>query len=112
MDLSIQDGFLYINLNWKEKIVSISGSRKISLKHISSTDTTYGRIPMGIRLPGTYIPWLVAAGTYYTKKGKEFWCLIGKKKILRIELHDEPYARLILGINENESWKEKLDTLV
>ena len=72
MELSITAGFLHANLNWKEQLATFSGSRKISLDNIMSVHTDYSRMPNGIRLPGTYIPYVIAAGTYYTKNGKEF----------------------------------------
>ncbi|MDG7050676.1 MAG: hypothetical protein JRZ94_05690 [Nitrososphaerota archaeon] len=110
MELAINGDSLHINLNWKEKLAAISGSLTIPLTHITSVDLDYPRIPNGIRLPGSYLPGLVAAGTYYTRKGKEFWCVIKKKNILRIELKDEFYSRLILGLDNNKSWKETLDS--
>ncbi|MFM8658501.1 MAG: PH domain-containing protein [Candidatus Nitrosotenuis sp.] len=108
MELSIADGFLHIKLNWKEKLATFSGSRKILLNNITSIYTDYSRIPNGIRLPGTYIPYIITAGTYYTRSGKEFWYVIKKKNILRLELQNESYARFILGIDDNEFWKQKL----
>jgi hypothetical protein len=96
-------------LSWKEKLASFSGSKSIPLSHITSVETDYSRTPNGIRLPGSYIPYLVAAGTYYTRKGREFWCVIKRKNILRIELNNEFYARLVLGIDDNLTWKEKLE---
>ena len=112
MEILQSNGFLHIKLNWKEKFVAISGSLAIPLDHISSTYTTYSKFPAGLRIPGTCIPGLVIAGTYYTRKGKEFWLVIRKKKILRIELKDEFYSRLILGVDDNESWKEKIDSMI
>jgi hypothetical protein len=109
MELSISGDHLHIKLSWKEKLAAFSGSKSIPLSHIASVETDYPRTPNGIRLPGSYVPYLIAAGTYYTKKGKEFRCVVKRKNILRIELNNEFYARLVLGIDDNQIWKENLE---
>jgi hypothetical protein len=112
MEILVSGGFLKIRLNWKEKVAAVSRSLLIPIIHVVSTDTTYSKFPAGLRMPGTCIPGLIVAGTYYTRKGKEFWLVTRKKNILRIDLKDEFYARLVLGVDQNQAWKEKLDSMI
>jgi hypothetical protein len=44
-----------------------------------------------IRAPGTAIPGLIKAGTYYTFRGKEFWMLKKKDFPIRIELKNNKF---------------------
>jgi hypothetical protein len=61
-----------------------------------------------IREPGTFLPGIIKAGTYYTKRGKEFWYVSADKDYLTLELHDEPYRRIIITIPDNVAWCERL----
>jgi hypothetical protein len=54
-----------------------------------------------IRAPGTFLPGVIKAGTYYTKRGKEFWYVTSDKDYLTWELHDEPYRRIVITIPDN-----------
>lgn len=53
-----------------------------------------------LRAPGTYVPGVVKAGTYYTARGKEFWCVRYKQRerALSIELDRHPLRRLVLTL--------------
>ncbi|MFV8342181.1 hypothetical protein [Flavobacterium sp. XS2P39] len=42
----------------------------------------------GFRMPGTEIPGLIAAGTFY-KKGRNFWDVIHKNKAIIVELENQ-----------------------
>ena len=87
----------------------MKGSFKIPLKHIVSVTT---QIPKPtwkeVKAPGTFIPGLIKAGTYYTDKGKQFWFVTKGKGILNLELKNESYKRIILGIDSNVKWAKKI----
>ena len=52
----------------------------------------------GWRMPGTSIPWVINAGTYY-KKGKcNFWDVTNKKNTIVVDLQNSPYNRLIIDV--------------
>lgn len=79
MHLKINDRTLEVRLGLFEKILAVYGSLEINLTDIVHV----GTVPPGqtwkeIRAPGTYLPGLVKAGTYYGR-GKEFWCVMRGK---------------------------------
>ncbi len=62
--------------------------------------------PAPIRMPGTYIPKLIAAGTYYGKKRKEFWDIDFKKEAIEIDLKNEKYTKIVVNVlNLSETMK-------
>ena len=113
MKIEIGQGFLQIRLEWWEKILAVHGSIKIPTSHITSVGT-YLPLPTWkeIRCPGTFLPCVIKAGTYYTKRGKEFWCVARGKDTLRIELNSEWFARLVLGTDGGKSWKDRITRLL
>ncbi|KYF61954.1 hypothetical protein [Sorangium cellulosum] len=67
-----------------------------------------------IRAPGTAIPGLIKAGTYYTDRGKEFWYTVQSRKDspLTIELEGESYRRLALTIDDSAAWAERINAWI
>lgn len=55
---------------------------------------------IGWRVPGTYIPFLITAGTYYKDGEKNFWDVVNKEKSIVVELKDEQYNRLIIEVED------------
>lgn len=109
MKLNIERNFLKIELDWWEKILSVHGSLKIPLSHITSVDT--GLPPptwKELRCPGSYLPGLIKAGTYYTDRGKEFWCVTRGRGVLQIKLNGERFSRLVLGVKDSSFWKSQI----
>ncbi|MEH2253178.1 hypothetical protein [Nostoc sp.] len=62
--------------------------------------------------PGSFVPGVIKAGTYYTNRGKEFWYVNRETNYLTIQLRDESYRRIILTIDNNESWQQRLAQII
>jgi hypothetical protein len=87
----------------------------VPLRHLSAVGTEMPpRRGIEWRIPGTYLPGLIQAGTYYTRRGKEFWYVTRARRgsLLVLELEDEPYERLVLGVPDNRTWAERLESLI
>jgi hypothetical protein len=57
-------------------------------------------------------PGLVKAGKYYSSRGKEFWCFVKGKKPLLIEIDNNSFKRLVLGVDQNEYWNQRLSSKI
>ncbi len=115
MNLSIVEPNLKIEFTLKEQFVAVRLNKlwEIPLSQIKQVTTTAPQTTWReLRSPGTFIPGLVKAGTYYTKRGKEFWYVNYRQpNYLNIELHsesDKSYNRIILTIDNHESWQQRL----
>ncbi len=109
MKISITRDELRINFSITKKILSVKGSFKIPLKHIVRVTTLKPKPTWKeIKAPGTFIPGLIKAGTYYTDKGREFWFVTKGKGILNLELKNESYKRIVLGLDANVKWAKTI----
>jgi len=54
----------------------------------------------GIRAPGTHVPGVIIAGTYYKKGQRIFWDVKDPKKAIVIDLADERYNQLIVEVED------------
>lgn len=106
---------LKVKLEGLEKLLALKGAVEAPLKLIERVSTEEpARSWRDVRAPGTYIPGLVRTGTYYTPRGKEFWCVVKGRKPLVIELRAGEYKRIVVGLRdgENERWKGRLEALI
>ena len=115
MKFSLQQHYLSITLQALEKIWALHGSFSISFDHIvkaapSLPDATWKMI----RCPGTCLPGVIVAGTYYARRSdkweREFWYYARGKQPLTLELIGEPYKRIVLGIEHSREWAEKVNS--
>ncbi|MCW3840667.1 hypothetical protein ONA70_11210 [Micromonospora yasonensis] len=55
----------------------------------------------GWRLPGTFWPGLIMAGTYLSRThGRSFWCVHRAEEVLLVELDGQPFDRLVLEVDQ------------
>ena len=113
MNINIVQQNLQIEFTVKEQFLAVRFNKlwEIPLSHIQQVTTTAPQTTWKeLRSPGTSLPGLVRAGTYYSKRGKEFW-LVNQRKdnYLTIELQDENYRRIIITVENNEFWQQRLN---
>jgi len=56
----------------------------------------------GWRIPGTYIPYLITAGTFYRKGNRNFWDVMNKENTIIVELKDSFYNKLYIEVENPE----------
>jgi len=112
LKLEISNVKLRIDLGDLEKALAIRGGFKIPLQNIVKAGTEAHRTGWKeVRAPGTHLPGVIKAGSYYTPRGKEFW-YVTDKGVVVLELENEPYQRIILSIDENKEWAERINTAI
>ena len=61
-------------------------------------DPQFADHPRGLRAPGTYIPRVVTAGTFYADKKRWFWDVCNPNESIVIELEGEKYQILVIEV--------------
>jgi hypothetical protein len=56
----------------------------------------------GLRFPGTHIPYVFAAGTFYRCGKKVFMDVFRKSKCIIVELKDSNYSQLVIDVEDPE----------
>jgi hypothetical protein len=111
VNLSIAGNQLLIELEWFEQLLAFTLDKtfQIPLDRIERVTSEEPQSDWAeIRAPGTFLPGVIKAGTYYSKRGKEFWYVTRDKDYLTLELKDEPYKRIILTVDRSEAWVERI----
>jgi len=109
LKLEISNGKLIIDLGDLEKALAIRGGFEIPLQNIVKAGTEAHRTGWKeVRAPGTHLPGVIKAGTYYTPRGREFW-YVTEKGVLVLELENEDYKRIVLSVDGNKEWAQRIN---
>lgn len=103
VELSISGDTLVLHVRGADRLWAFKGSLEIPLQHIVAirADPSIARGWWhGLRFPGTNIPGVITAGTFYQDGNKIFWDVHDPDKTVVIELKDERYDKLIVEVAE------------
>ncbi|CAG4903178.1 MULTISPECIES: hypothetical protein [Acidithrix] len=103
--VSIKDGDLILQVKGIGKVLALRNELVIPLNHVRGVTADPGAfsMPRGLRAPGTSIPGLLYAGTFYHKGEKVFWEVHNPAKAVVIELAEEDFTRLVIEVeNPND----------
>lgn len=112
MNLSLVGDKLLIHLEWYEQLwaFTLTKTFEIPLNHIARATTEEPQSSwQEIRAPGTFLPGVIKAGTYYTRTGRQFWYVTKDKNYLVLELQDEPFNKMVFTIEQSATWVEQIN---
>lgn len=100
--ISIENSTALFEVQGLHKLWAFKSRLMVPLAHIADVhagDPALLRsLWKGIRLPGTYLPGVLVAGTYYKGGERVFWDVRNTERAIVVELTDEPYRRLIVEV--------------
>jgi hypothetical protein len=81
-----------------------------SIVNVQRAPSDIGRgVWKGLRLPGTHVPGLIVAGSYYRTGGWEFWDVrVLRDRAIEVTLQDAPYRRLVVDVSDPSAEVERL----
>ena len=101
VDLSFSEDKLVLNVRGADKLWALKSSLEIPLQHIvparADPEIAKGWYH-GIRFPGSNIPGVLTAGTFYQDGKRVFWDVHHPENTIVIELRDERYNELIIEV--------------
>jgi hypothetical protein len=101
VDLSISEGTLTLHVRGADQLWALKSSLEIPLRHIAEIRAdpaiAHGWYH-GLRMPGTNVPGVVTAGTFYQNGERIFWDVHHPENTIVIELKDERYKQLIVEV--------------
>jgi hypothetical protein len=101
VDLSVANGTLTLHVRGADKLWAFKSSLEIPLQHIAAVRADPAIAHgwwHGIRMPGTNLPGVITAGTFYQHGERVFWDVHNPDNTIVIELKDEQYKQLIVEV--------------
>src|SRR5215469_5583041 len=106
VDLAIAEGKLKLHVRGADRLWAFKSSLEIPLVHIAGVraDPEAARgWYHGIKMPGTNLPGVLTAGTFFKDGKRVFWDVHHPEKTIVIDLHDERYSELVVEVAEPEA---------
>jgi hypothetical protein len=111
VQIEITEGKLHLHVVGADKLWAFKSSLEIPLAHITGVradpSIAHGWYH-GVRLPGTNIPGVITAGTFYQDGKRVFWDVHNADKTIVIDLRDERYNELIVEVADPQMAVEQL----
>ena len=105
VQLQVENGKLVMHVLGADKLWALKSTLEIPVGHISGaradSSVAHGWWK-GLKLPGTNIPGVITAGTFYQHGKRIFWDVHHPDKTIVIALHDDRYDELIVGVADPE----------
>jgi hypothetical protein len=101
VDLIISGGNLVVHVRGADQLWAFKSSLEIPLVHIANIKADPAIAHgwwHGIRMPGTNVPGVLTAGTFYQDGRRVFWDVHNPDNTVVIELKDGRYQELIVEV--------------
>jgi hypothetical protein len=109
VDLSVSGGNLVLHVRGADKLWALKSSLEIPLAHIAEIRADPAIAHgwwHGLRMPGTNIPGVLTAGTFYQHGKRIFWDVHNPDNTVVIRLKDERYNELIVEVADPQATVE------
>ncbi len=106
VDLSIEGGSLMLHVRGADKLWAFKSSLEIPLQHVVGirADPSVARgWRHGWRVPGTNLPGVITAGTFYQDGKRVFWDVHNPDQTVVIDLRDERYNQLVVEVADPDA---------
>jgi hypothetical protein len=115
VEISLGPGVLILDVQGWSKLWSLKSRLEIPLENIRGVrinpDVARGWWK-GIRAPGTHIPGVIVAGTFYHDGKRVFWDVRDADRTIVIELLDQSYDQLIVEVADPRTAVSKIESAV
>jgi hypothetical protein len=112
---TITDDHLTVRLSGWEAVFALKREISVPMRNVLSAQagTVTALRPYGIRLPGTFFPGVIAAGSYWSKSaGWSFWSVRHSDKAVDIRLRDARYQRIVVEVDDPYSAAAEIENSV
>ena len=99
--IDLLDDILHLHVQGADKVWALKSELSIPLRHVvtARADSEIVHRWRGmLKAPGTAIPGVIRAGTFYYDNKRVFWDIHHPDKALVIKLHDETYNELVVEV--------------
>jgi hypothetical protein len=104
-DIQIADDKLTVHIHGVDKFFALASRLEVPLEHISSVEVNPAeahQIWHGLRV-GTNLPGVITAGRFLQSGEWAFWDVHDLNSSIAIYLHDDSYARVVIGVDDPEA---------
>lgn len=101
-EIEITPTSLIVHIRGADRFFAFKSQLEVPLEHIAGVDASVPEardIWHGWRMLGTELPGVITAGSFIHHGEWAFWDVHDPEKAIAIHLHDEHYAKLVIGVD-------------
>lgn len=100
--VDMADDALVVRPRGLNRLWAMKGEVRVPLAQVSEVRTGVARrsVPSGWRVPGTYVPGLIQAGTYRSKGERSFWLVGRASHVTVVEFAGGRFDRIVLELSD------------
>lgn len=102
-EIEITPTNLVVHVKGADQFFALKSQLEVPLEHIARVilnPPEVHNIWHGLRVAGTNLPGVITAGRFVQHGQWAFWDVHDPKKAICIELHDEHYAKIVIGVDD------------
>jgi hypothetical protein len=103
---------LVVAIKGWDRVWAVKSRLEIPLDHVTSIRAAADEVARGIRIPGTHIPGVISAGTFYHMGKKVFWAVQNSERAIAIDLHDQDYSTLVVEVLDPDATIREVERAV
>jgi hypothetical protein len=106
VNIGLTPDMLIIRIEGANRFWALKRHLKIPLVHVSGVEIDHQiaqqwqHVWKGFRWPGTYLPGVITAGTFYKGGERIFWDVHHPERAMMVHLTGEKYFRLIIEVED------------
>ena len=104
--ITISGDALIVDIRGADRLWALKSRLEIPLAHVTGAGPAQAEARKwlhGVRLVGTEVPGVLAAGRFYAHGKWVFWDVHHPAKAIGIDLRDERYSRLVIEADDPEN---------
>jgi hypothetical protein len=115
--LELTDHELIVHLGKWERMMALTSDIHVQIAQVKGAreDRRFGGpggMKLGWRVPGTHIPFVVAAGTFIRSGERQFVFTRPKLQTVVIEVADKEWTRLVIGVPDARAEASRINAAV
>jgi TPR repeat protein len=97
---------LLVHVKGADRMFALKSELAIPLEHVlgaAKDEEEARRWYHGVRAPGTSLPGVITAGTFYQHGERVFWDVHHPERAIALSLRDESYAKLVVEVEDPDA---------
>ena len=112
VEITTNNGKLVLEMEGLDKLWAFKSRMEIPLSKVSGAHTADPDVTRGLwkslKIVGTYIPGLIAAGTFKMHGKRIFWDVKSIEKAIVIDLVDDRYNELVVEVDDPQTTTDRI----
>jgi hypothetical protein len=102
-DIELTPDTLVVHIRGADRFLALKSQLEVPLAHVAGVEASppeAHEVWHGLKMGGSNLPGVVTAGRFLQQGEWAFWDVHDPTRAIAIRLHDEHYAKLVIGVDD------------